>query len=156
MTNRIPPDAFDWYVALGPGRSYRAVAERYGVSKRAVTKHAVKDKWAERLDKIEAEAREKSDKRLIESIEEMRSRHIKTLRAIHSRALSALKQYPLTSGMEAIRAAELAIKLERLVVGEPTERSALSVEEVTRREIQNLLTVEDGDDDDEWEAAPAG
>ena len=156
MTNKIPNDAFDFYVAQGPGRSHRAVAERYSVSKRAITKHAVREKWAERLDKIEAEAREKSDKRLAESIEETRSRHLKTLRAIHSRALSGLKQFPLTSGMEAIRAAELAIKLERLIVGDPTERTALSVEEVTRREIQNLLTTEEEDDDDEeWEATSA-
>ncbi len=154
MTNRIPSDAFDYYVALGPGRSHRAVAEHFSISKRAVTKHAVKEQWAERLEKIESEARERSDKRLAETIEETRSRHLKTLRAIHNRALRGLQQFPLTSGMESIRAAELAIKLERLIVGEPSERTTLNVEETTRKEIQNLLTIEE-EDDDEWEATPA-
>ena len=97
MTNRIPPEAFDFYVSLGPNRSHRAVAEHYSVGKRAITKVAVRENWAERLEKIENEARENSDKRLVESIEEVRTRHIKTIRAIHSRALSALKQFPLTS-----------------------------------------------------------
>jgi hypothetical protein len=159
MTDRIPPDAFEFYVALGPARSHRAVAQHFSVSKRTITKVAVREKWAERLEAIESDARENSDKRLAESMEEMRVRHVKTVRAIHSRALTALQQFPLTSGMDAIRAAELAIKLERLVVGEPTERTALTIEEITRREINELLVTVDGDvgesdeqegDDDEW------
>ena len=60
--------------------------------------------------------------------------------------------------MDAIRAAELAIKLERLVVGEPTERAALTIEQVTKQEINELLVADGGggdnedpgDDDDEW------
>lgn len=148
MPQKIPPEAFNYYVALGPDRSYRAVAEHFGVSKRGVTKRAAAENWAERLEKIEAEAREKSDKRLAETVEEMRTRHLKTLRAMSSRALSALKQYPLTSGMDAMRSAELVIKLERLVVGEPSERTAMSVEETTRREIHNLLIVEEDDEDE--------
>ena len=34
---KIPPDAFDFYFSLGPPRSYQAVADKYGVTKRAVT-----------------------------------------------------------------------------------------------------------------------
>jgi len=45
MARKIPADAFDYYASLGPDRSYRAVAERYGVSKRAVTKHAAAEGW---------------------------------------------------------------------------------------------------------------
>ena len=47
MTKRIPDDAFSFYASLGPTRSYQAVADRYWVSKRAVVKHAAKEKWAE-------------------------------------------------------------------------------------------------------------
>ena len=36
MKKKIPPDAYAFYLGLGPGRSYNAVAERYSVSKRAV------------------------------------------------------------------------------------------------------------------------
>ena len=152
MTARIPEDAFDYYVGLGPARSYRAVAEKYGVTKRAVTKAAAREGWTERLAKIEEEARERSDQNLVNAMEEMQGRHIQTLRAIQRRALEALKQYPLNSAMEAVRAADLAIKLERLVAGEPSQRTAVSVEQVTRREIETLLAVEgDGTEvDDDW------
>ena len=45
MSGKILSDAFEYYVALGPGRSYRTVAERCGVTKRAVTKHAAREGW---------------------------------------------------------------------------------------------------------------
>ncbi len=153
MSGKISSDAFEYYVALGPGRSYRTVADRCGVTKRAVTKHAAREGWTSRLEKIEQEAREKSDGKLVEVLGEMHDRHLKTVRAMNARALTALKQYPLSSGMEAMRAAELAIKLERLIVGEPSERTEVSVEEITKREIQELLVHDDGDDDAEVEPA---
>ena len=139
MSRRIPEGAFELYVSLGQDRSFQAVADHYGVSKRAVTKVAARDEWSERLEKIERQAREASDRKLAETLEDMRTRHLKTIRAMQARALSALRQYPLSSGMEAMRAAEMTIKLERLIAGAPTDRSELSVEEVTRREIQTLL-----------------
>ena len=73
---RIPSDAFDFYVSLGHGRSYRQVSDHYCVSKRAVTKIAVREDWAVRLDHIERQARTASDKKLVESLDDMRTRHL--------------------------------------------------------------------------------
>ena len=56
MTRKIPEDAFELYVSLGPERSYAAVAEQYGVTKRAVVKRAKAEAWSERLAKIEDQA----------------------------------------------------------------------------------------------------
>ena len=50
MSRRIPPEAFSHYVSLGPGRSYQAVAEHFGVSKRAIVARAKAEDWQERLD----------------------------------------------------------------------------------------------------------
>lgn len=141
MSGRIPDDAFSFYVSQGVARSYQGVADHYGVSKRAVTKHAVKEQWAERLQRIEDQARERADARLVDTVEEMRSRHLKTLRAMHARVISALQKYPLNSGMEAMKAAEMVIKMERLIAGEASERTALTIEEVTRRELGSWLTI---------------
>ena len=150
MNRKIPPDAFEFYHCLGPGRSYQAVADEYGVTKRAVTDFAKRERWRQRLEAIEREARERSDKKIAETIEEIRGRHLKTLRAMNARALSALQQFPLNSGMEAMRAAEMVIKLERLIVGEPSERTEVGIEEITRLEVARFLEVAgDGDDDDE-------
>ena len=152
MTRKIPSDAFDCYVSMGEGRSYEKVASKYGVSKRAITDCAKREKWAERLDNIEEESRRKSDEKLVEAIQEMRERHLRTIKAMNGRALEAMREYPLASGMEAMKAAEMAIKLERLIAGEPTERTA-SVEEITRREVQSLLVVEETDDGGEEDGA---
>ena len=143
MSRKIPAEAFDYYVALDAERSYQAVAEKYGVSKRAVTDRARKDNWAKRLEQIEKEARVAMDKKLAESLEERRERHLVMVRAMQTRALSALQKYPLTSGMEAMKAAEMAIKLERLVLGEVSDRTA-HVEEIIKAEYADWMT-RDGD-----------
>ena len=146
MNHKLPPDAFEFYVSLGPNSSYQVVAEHYGVSKRTVQNCADREEWTKRMAKIEHESRERADKRIGETMDDIRERHMKTLRAMNGRAIEGLKSFPITSAMDAMRTAEMVIKLERLIVGEPTERNALSVEEVTRQEIQSLLVVDEGED----------
>jgi len=143
MVNRIPEHAFDFYANLGPGRSYGQVAKEYGVSRRAVAQRADRDGWKARLQHIEEEARKRGDERLVETFDEVRSRHLRTVRAMHARALTALKQFPLQDPMQAIRAAELTIKLERMILGEPSDSPGGSVEEITREEMRRLLVVDD-------------
>lgn len=155
MSGKIPDEAFDFYMGLGPSRSYRAVADRYGVSKRAVVKHAMKERWAERLQEVQEKARAESDKNLADEMVEVRDRHKKMLKAMAMRALSGLKDFPLQSGMEAIRAAELVIKMERIVFDGPDEAGEESLEEITKREIQTLLRPVDDDEDDDDESAAA-
>ena len=136
--------------------SYEVIAKHYDVNKRSVTRCAAREKWSERISKIEQEARDLSDKRLAETLGDMRARHLATLKAMHARALFALKQYPLSSGMEAMKAAEMVIKLERLVAGEASDRTAISVEEVTKRELDrwvSLRQTEAGEDDHDDQAA---
>lgn len=55
--NRLPPEAFEFYVGLGAQRSYQAVAKHYGVSKRSVSKLATKERWQERFESIVAAVR---------------------------------------------------------------------------------------------------
>ena len=141
--SRVPPDAFDFYVGLGPERSYQAVADEFGVSKRAITRVATNEDWSGRLDKIERGAREKADERLQETLGEMNSRHLKMLRAVQGKAVEALRSLPMTSAMDAARAIDMTIKQERLVRGEPGDRMAHSVEEVIRREYEEWLAPAD-------------
>jgi hypothetical protein len=151
MNGKLGSDAFGFYVALGDERSYSGVASHFGVSKRAVVKAAAREDWQGRLEAIEQGARERADQKMSETLEEIRLRHQKLLRAMSTRAATALREFPLCSGMEAMKAAEMVIKLERLVFGEPSERSVLSVEQVTRREIESLVAVGgDGEDEDDW------
>jgi len=150
MSHKIPDDAFAYYVSLQEERSYEAVAKFYGVSRRAVTKAAARENWSERLEKIERDARERADKKLAEAVSEVHMRHRKMLQGMAGRAVKAIAEYPLTSGMEGMRAAEIVIKLERLIAGEPTER--VDVAGTIKRECQTLLLKpgeeEDWNDDD--------
>ena len=140
---KIPSgDAFAYYVALGPERSYGAVAAHYGASQRAVQKTATREKWTARLESIETAVQTETADLLKETLVEMRSRHLKTLRVVHTRAVEALRDRRFDSAMEGVRALDIAVKLERLIAGEASTRADLVVRELRRREEDQLL-VED-------------
>ena len=85
MSGKIPPDALEYYLAPGSDRSCQKVADHYGVSKRAVTKHAARDRWRDKLIEFERKAREGAEKRALESLEGMNLRHLKSLKIIQVR-----------------------------------------------------------------------
>jgi hypothetical protein len=147
---RLPDDAFQQYVNLGPTRSYDALAKRLGVAKRSITRLAARERWQERLAAIETQARERLDEKLVETIEAVNARHVKVFRAVLAKGLQALSAMPLSSAEAAVRAIEVAVRGERLVLGEPSDRSAVSFEEVARREFERWMpTVEDIPDGDD-------
>jgi hypothetical protein len=147
---KIPEDAFAFYVAMGPERSYDAVARKYSVSKRAVVKHAGRAKWVERLAAIEVETRRLTDQKLADELHSINMQHGKLLKAMASRVASGLANFQLNSAMEAMRGAEIVIKLQRLIAGAPSENTALSIERVTRDELARLVTTEPETDED-WD-----
>ena len=150
MSGKIPPDAFQYYLGLGADRSYRRVAEHYGVSKRAVTKVATAGRWQARVAELEQKAQEGAEKKALESLEAMNLRHLKSLKVIQGRALEALRSMPLATAMEAVRALDLAIRQERVIRGEPGDRSAVSVEEVVKQEYRRWMrTGEDNGEQDD-------
>lgn len=144
---RIPADAFETYFAQGPGRSYEALAAKYGVTKQAVLKCAQREDWQQRLRRREADARARAEQSAAESLDAINQRHLKAVRAIQGKAIEALRASPLKTAMEAVRALDLAIKQERLIIGEPTDRSALTIEDLIRREYDRWITVEEATTD---------
>ncbi len=147
MSARIPPtEAFEFYVGLGSGRSYQRVADEFGASKRAVTKLAARYHWQERVLELERRTQEGVEKRALESLEGMNLRHLKSLKIVQGKALETLRSMPLSTAMEAVRSLEVAIRQERLIRGEPSDRTAVSVEEVIRREYERWMLPE-GDSD---------
>lgn len=148
MTRRLPVDAFDFYYALGPARSYQSVAAHFAVSKRTVTSLAVHEGWQQKVVDLERRARERSDTKIAETIEAMQTRHIKTLQAVLGRALEALRAMPLTSAMEAVRAIEMVLRQERLIRGDGGGKSFEEIEARVRGEL-NMVMVAPGEDDDD-------
>jgi len=152
MNRKIPPEAFEFYCGLGAGRSYSAVAKEFDVSKRAITSCAKREGWATRLETVERKARERADERMVESIDEMGERHLRIVRVVQTRALEAIKDMPIATAMDAARALDMTIKQERLIRGEPTDRSTISLEEVVRKEHERwMANDEEGEPDGEIE-----
>lgn len=155
MSGKLPADCFQFYLGLGDGRSYQQVANHYGVSKKAVTNRAVQERWQVRIERIELEVQRRSDEKAVESLEQMGRRHLKSLRIIQGKALETLRSSSLTSAMDAIRALDLAIKGERLVRGEPSDRTALAVEDVIKREYSRWMAVDDGSEEEDSSDTPS-
>lgn len=108
-----------------------------------MTKRAARDRWQEKVGEIERQAHDSAEKKAVESIEAMSLRHLRSLKVVQGKALEALRSMPLESAMEAVRALDMAIRQERLVRGEPSDRTAISVEDVIRREYARWMVVEE-------------
>ena len=150
MKKKLGPDAFAFYLGLGPGRSYAAVAERFGVTKRAVAFCAERENWQERLVEEEQKLRDSAVKAAAETIESATEKHLKVLRFIQGKAIEALKAMPIENAVDAVKAYTLALDKERQVRGSPADQAAGRIEQITRDEIRTLLTTkppaEDGSD----------
>jgi len=145
MASKLPEEAFEYYAGLGGQRSYQAVAEHYGVTKRAVSKKAKAEGWQQRAAELDAKARRNTDQRIVETLEDMNTRHLRSLRVVQGKALEALRAMSLERAIDAVRALDLAIRQERLIRGEPSDRTAVSVEQQIRTEYERWLAPEDDD-----------
>jgi hypothetical protein len=142
MAKKIPPDAFDYYFSLGPARSYQAVAEKFRVSKRAVTDLAKRESWQARILEVESKARQASDQKKVETLQVVKERHLQALRLVLGKGIEALRQIVITEPGDAIRAIGLAVRETRIELGEPSERTAISIEDTIRREYERWMTSE--------------
>ena len=149
---RIPDDAFETYVAMGPGRSYQALADKLHVDKRTVVRLATKENWTQRLAKIQEEVRAATDKKLVSDLQAVREQQLREVRFLRSEALKAMKGLTPEKAIKIASALSIAWRHELLLLGEPTDRQASTVEEITKREIQTLILREG--EEDEWDAEP--
>jgi hypothetical protein len=120
--NRLPLEAFAYYLSLGPSRSYEAVAAEYDVSRQAVHQRATRDHWQPKLERIEERVAERAERKAEETIEAMNVRHIRALRRIQEKAEDALEREDFDNASDASRAHDAAVARERLVRGQVSER----------------------------------
>jgi hypothetical protein len=132
-------EAFDVYVQLGIGRSYQAVAEHYGATKGAVTALAKREDWQGQLARLEAQARSKSNEKAVETLEQVNDRHLRIARSLQAKALEAMRAMSLEDARDVIRALDLGVKQERIILGEPSERHEISVQEKIEAEYERWM-----------------
>ena len=154
MSRKLPPNAFAYYLELGVGRSYEAVAKQFGCSKRTVTNHARTDGWQERLAEAERARTKKAEEKAVETLDAMDDRQLKVLRFIQVKSIEALKSMPLDSAMDAVKAFTLSIEKERLIRGKPSERTAIDIEKKIREEHERWLVPVDPEPEPEPAGAP--
>ncbi len=114
---RLPSDAFERFLALGPARSYSQLARSLGVSKRSVVARASREGWQARIAAIEDKARRDHDAKASEDVAAIDEKHVRMARAIQARALESLRNSPLGNGATAVRALDIAIRIEREILG---------------------------------------
>ena len=136
---RIPHDAFDYYFSLGPERSYVQVASRYGFSKRAIVKVAKRERWQERIAKVEADSKAKADEKKAETLQAQKEQHLQALRLVLAKGVEALLRMQLVEPSDTLRAIGLAVRELRVELGEPSDRTAVSIEDVIKREYERWM-----------------
>lgn len=143
---KIPADALAYYVSLGAERSYQKVAAHYGVTKRAVVNVARRDGWQRQVGELERTAHEQARETMRSTIEATYEQHMKALRMVFAKGVQALNRMVLETPAEALKAIQLAIREMRVALGEPTDRTAVSVEETIRREYERWMVATGGDE----------
>ena len=72
---------------------------------------------------------------------------MKALRLVFGKGVEALRGMAIDTPADAMKAIQLAIREMRVALGEPTDRTAISVEETIRREYERWMVVEEQESD---------
>jgi hypothetical protein len=145
VNKRLPANAFAYYLSLGAERGYDAVATHFGVSRKTVARAAAREDWQQRVAQADAKARDEAQQQYVDSIRQMNEQHLKVLQFVMSRGVEGLKNASVSNFADALRAVSLAIDKERLIRGEPTDRTE-NVEALVKRETERFLTTAKSDD----------
>ncbi len=124
-------EAFDIYFALGAERTIEKLrAELIHRGNKAPTARTLYDwssrlGWQYRIDNLEREARQSADKTRIRAIQEMNERQAREGLLLQQKGSSRLAEVPVDgmTARDAIRAVTEGSRLERLALGEVTERT---------------------------------
>jgi predicted transcriptional regulator len=109
-------EAFEYYASLGPGRTYRQVAEKLGVSLPTVKRWAKENSWISRVDEREAQIARHVADRAFESEAEDMERKRKLVKAAFIRLGQAIAQGKIKMQLSDL---DRMIRLDALLQGKP-------------------------------------
>ncbi len=99
------------------------------------------------MAEIERSALKAAQEKARSEVEATYQRHMKALRMVFAKGVGALNAMVIDSPADAMRAIQLAIREERVALGEPTDRTAVSIEDTITREYARWMIVEDEESD---------
>jgi len=126
----------------------RALSVDFNIPISTLKKRSAKEKWSKLRNqyrtRVELESLERSAKEDTEELLETRTRHIKISRALQAKAIARLRELNPNelSPEETRRYLEAGVRIERLVLGEATERFDLGA---VARFVQRLELMKDED-----------
>lgn len=136
---------FQTYLQLGIDRSYRKVAETYGISQTAVNKFADRYFWTERVRLYNSHMAQIYRKEMEEEARKANKRHVKQAKMILDKAvrkIRVIKPEKLTPD-QALKYLELSVRMERDALG----IADLNKNNETTVNVNNNFNLEYGDED---------
>ncbi len=128
-------EPFQLFLAMGNERSFKKVADHYGVDPAQVTRRAQRERWLERLAPVEQVVAQRTQEQIVESLVDMRKRHAQVARDIQARAMEALSRFDIVEVKDAIKALELGIKMEREARELPSKTVSVEVTHELREKL---------------------
>lgn len=142
-------EAFAFYCASGANRSYSATAKHFGCSRNQIQRMGSANNWVRRVEEHEQRAAAKVESELEETMAEMHARHLNAVRACFAKSMEAMEDVDLAGFADVVKGLEFAIKSERLIREQPTDRTSIDFE---RRPVLRLPDVPAGLDPGRWRA----
>lgn len=146
---KMPPgdEPFLFWVGLGDGRTYRAVAQHYDVDPAQVTRRARRERWKQRLEqdiepRVQERAAMKLTEEVIESLADIRARQAAAGKELQERGLEALRRFDIVEPQHAIRAVEAGAKLEREAREMASKRVDINVEHTLKERFERFVSAE--------------
>ena len=125
-----PAVGFAYFATLGPERRLATVARHFGVSDGAVRVAAMRYKWKERVLQVTRDARAELFMTAPKLVATLNKRHLFTGQRLRIKADAYLRKNEFSNTGEALKALEVAIRLERMALGEkdaPVKNTNLNI-----------------------------
>lgn len=128
-------EPFQLFLAMGNERSFKKVADHYGVDPAQVTRRAQRERWLERLQPVEQVVAQRTQDQIVESLVDMRKRHAQVARDLIERGLEALARFQISELKDAIRAVEIGVKMEREARELPSKTVSVEITHELREKL---------------------
>lgn len=114
-------EAFEYYYGLGDQRSYPAVARKFTVSVTSIKKWAKAFNWQERVEQRDIENARRLEEKTNETVVATKATYRKIIKAAIGRWVKRFQGGEID--VESVWDLERLVKLDLLLMGEPTDRS---------------------------------
>jgi len=138
---------FRSYLSMAPPRSRAEAAELLGVKRRTVDTAMDRGRWVERAAAYDDAMAKAADRAAMSTAEDMQRRHMEAVHAMLRRGVHAITEADLTEARDGVPMIDKAVRLERLLVGEATERTESRISSLDRDPDLSRLT---DDERAEW------